>query len=187
MKNDNIDDLFKKLQGNLDTEEPKDGHQLRFLEKLNAVNGNKTITTKKNSSWLTWASMAAAIALLVTVGIFQVGNYNTKEEQVAQISPEVSKTQFYFANLIEEQVKELNSEKSPETEKIINDTMLQLQKLQQDYTKMEQDLLNGGNSKLILSAMITNFQTRIELLKEVMSQIENIKSIKNTHDANYTI
>ncbi|WP_405383231.1 hypothetical protein [Maribacter sp. LLG6340-A2] len=187
MKNDNIEDLFNKLQGNWDTQEPEDGHHLRFLEKLNASNGNKTLVTKKNSSWITMTSIAAAIALLITVGFFQINDHNSKEEQVAQISPEVSKTQFYFANLIEEQVKELHSEKSPETEKIINDTMLQLQKLQQDYTKMEQDLLNGGNSKLILSAMINNFQTRIELLNEVMSQIENIKSIKNTYDANYTI
>ena len=84
-------------------------------------------------------------------------------------------------------LKDLNSEKSPETERIINDTMLQLKKLELNYTEMEQDLINGGNGKLILSAMITNFQTRIELLNEVMTQIENIKTIKNTNDANYTI
>lgn len=187
MKKDNIEDLFNRLQSNFDVEEPNKGHHSRFLEKLNNVNGVTTLTPKKNYSWVSIASMAAAISLLFTVGIFQLTSSNTIDEKVAQISPEASKTQFYFANLIEEQVKELNAKKSPVTEKIINDTMFQLKKLQLDYTKMEQDLLNGGNSKLILSAMITNFQTRIELLNEVMVQIENIKSIKNTHDANYTI
>lgn len=187
MKKDNIEYLFHRLQGKMDIEEPNKGHQLRFLEKLNATNGVATLTPKKNYSWLRIASIAAAITLLLTVGVFQLNNTNTINEKVAQISPEASKTQFYFANLIEEQVKELNSEKSPETERIINDTMFQLKKLQLNYAKMEQDLLKGGNSKLILSAMITNFQTRIELLNEVMIQIENIKSIKNTNDANYTI
>ena len=187
MKKDNIDDLFKRLQGKIDIEEPNDGHQLRFLEKLNKANGVITLAPKKKYAWLPIASVAAAIALLLTVGVFQLKNSNTIDDKIAQISPEASKTQFYFANLIEEQVKELNSEKSPETERIINDTMLQLKKLQVDYNKMEQDLINGGNSKLILSAMIKNFQTRIELLNEVMIQIENIKSIKNTNDANYTI
>ena len=65
--------------------------------------------------------------------------------------------------------------------------MIQLNKLEINYKKLEQDLLNGGNSKLILSAMITNFQTRIDLLQEVMDKIENIKTFKNYDDENITI
>ena len=56
-----------------------------------------------------------------------------------------------------------------------------------NYKVLEQDLLNGGNSKLILSAMITNFQTRIDLLQDVLDQVENIKNLKNYNDENYTI
>ncbi|APQ16318.1 hypothetical protein [Maribacter hydrothermalis] len=187
MKKDTIENLFNRLHDKIDFEEPNEGHQMRFLDKLNAANGVATLAPKKNYSWLRMAFVAAAITLLLTVGVFQLNTAYTIDKQVAKISPEASKTQFHFANLIEEQIKELNAEKSPETEKIINDTMLQLKKLQLDYDKMEQDLLNGGNSKLILSAMITNFQTRIDLLNEVMIQIENIKTIKNINDANYTI
>ncbi len=35
--------------------------------------------------------------------------------------------------------------------------------------------------------MITNFQTRIDLLQEVMDKIENIKTFKNYDDENITI
>ncbi|WP_027067744.1 hypothetical protein [Maribacter sp. Hel_I_7] len=187
MKKDTIDELFNKLQDIIDYAEPTNGHQQRFLEKLNESKGATKLTPKKNNSWLLFLSVAASIAILLSVGIFQLNTASSIDDKVAEISPEASKTQFYFANLIEEQINELNSEKSPETEKIINDTMTQLKKLQLNYTKMEQDLLNGGNSKLILSAMITNFQTRIDLLNEVMIQIENIKSIKKSNDENYTI
>lgn len=187
MKKDTIDELFNKLQDKIDYAEPTSGHEQRFLDKLNATKGVVTLAPKKQNFWLPLLSIAASIAILLSVSIYQYNTTSSIEDQVAEISPEASKTQFYFANLIEEQIKELNSEKSPETEKIINDTMAQLKKLQLNYTKMEQDLLNGGNSKLILSAMITNFQTRIELLNEVMIQIENIKTIKNTNDTNYTI
>lgn len=65
--------------------------------------------------------------------------------------------------------------------------MLQLKKLDKDYQKMQQDLLQGGNSKLILSAMITNFQTRIDLLNEVLEEIEDIKILKNYENENSTI
>ena len=101
-------------------------------------------------------------------------------EQVVEISPEISKTEFYFANLIEQEVNKLQSESSPETKKIIADTMIQLDKLEKNYKSIESDLINGGNSKLILSAMITNFQTRIDLLEDVLNQVEEIKNIKNT-------
>jgi hypothetical protein len=187
MKKDTIEELFTKIKGSVDFEEPNDGHHLRFFNKLNESKGITALTHKKSKSWIQIISIAAAVTLLFTVGFFQLNTSSTIDEKVAEISPEASKTQFYFANLIEEQVKDLNSEKSPETERIINDTMIQLKKLELNYTEMEQDLLNGGNGKLILSAMITNFQTRIELLNEVMIQIENIKTIKNTNDANYTI
>ena len=109
----------------------------------------------------------------------------TIEQQVAEISPEVSQTQFYFASLIEEQVRQLENESTPETQKIIDDTMIQLNKLDTNYKVLEQDLLNGGNSKLILSAMITNFQTRIDLLRDVINQIETIKNLKNYNDENF--
>ncbi len=79
---------------------------------------------------------------------------------------------------MEQQVKQLESESSPETKKIIEDTMSQLTKLEADYKQLENDLMNGGDGKLILSAMIQNFQTRIDLLQDVIDQIETIKNLK---------
>ncbi|WP_411031785.1 hypothetical protein [Spongiimicrobium sp. 3-5] len=186
MKKGKLEDLFNDLQGSFDLEEPAAGHQHRFLTKLEDSK-DMASTIKKRNSWWKPLSIAASIAILFSVGI---GIYNlepTKDEQVAEISPEVSQTQYYFASLIEEQVKLLESESTPETKKIIEDTMVQLKKLETNYTRLEQDLLNGGNSKLILSAMITNFQTRIDLLQDVLNQVDQIKTLKNYNDENITI
>ena len=186
MEKENLEDLFKELHGQFDTEEPSSGHQERFLAKLN--DSNQTITLNKpRVNWWKPLSIAASLALLVALVYGQLDLNPSLEEQVAEISPEVANTQFYFASLIEEQVKELEAEDSPETKKIISDTMIQLKKLEQDYKLLENELLKGGNSKLILSAMITNFQTRIDLLNDVLSQIETIKNLKNYNDENFTI
>ncbi|MEO1010753.1 MAG: hypothetical protein AAFX53_05560, partial [Bacteroidota bacterium] len=163
------------------------GHEQRFLEKLNAVKGTVSLKPVRRRNWWQSLSIAASVALLFSIGLFLFGNESTKEDQVAEISPEVSKTQFYFANLIEEQVRELEKHSSPETEKIISDAMTQLKKLEANYSQLEQDLLNGGNSKLILSAMITNFQTRIDLLRDVQVQIETIKNLKAYKNENISI
>ena len=176
MQEENIERLFNELEGSFDIETPASGHRERFLEKLNTT-GVVALEPKKKSWWKP-LSIAASIALLCAVGIGFLNSSPTVEEQLAEISPEASQSQFYFASLIEQQVKDLESKSSPETEKLIEDTLLQLNKLEINYSKLQQDLLNGGNSKLILSAMITNFQTRIDLLEDVMTKIDTINNLK---------
>jgi hypothetical protein len=185
MEKENIEELFNELQGSFDLEEPSDGHQQRFLDKLNRSNDVIVMDTKR-SYWKPLA-IAASFALIAALSFGYLNTTPTTQEQLAEISPEASASHLYFAALIEEQVKELESEGSPDTQRLIDDTMIQLNKLETNYQRLEQDLLNGGNSQLILGAMITNFQTRIDLLQEVMTKIENIKNLKNQNDENYTI
>jgi uncharacterized protein YsxB (DUF464 family) len=180
MKKDNIDQLFNTLKGTFDTEEPNLGHELRFLEKLNTLGETSTKAPKKNYNM--FFAIAASFIVLFGLGIIFFNNTPNITEQVFEISPEISKTEFYFANVIQQEINKLENEKTPETKKIIEDTMIQLTKLEKDYKNLELDLINGGNSKFILSAMIINFQTRIDLLQDVLNQIDEIKKIKNSEN-----
>ncbi len=186
MKKDSVDDLFERLQGQFDIEEPGSDHQERFLAKLNQSQGTVSLQRKKNAWWKP-LSIAASVAVLCLLGVQWFSAQPSIKEQVVEIAPEVSKTEFYFASLIEEQIQELKQAKSPETARLVDDTLLQLDKLETDYNALEQELINGGDSKIILNAMITNFQTRIDLLKEVLASIENIKNLKSYNDENFTI
>lgn len=186
MKKDTIEELFKNLEGSFDVNEPSRGHQDRFLDKL-----KKEKTRNRERKW-TWKPLAIAASLLLFCALayqfFGNGNSTTIiTEEFAILPEEVSETKFYFASLVEEQVNLLKDQNSPETKQIIDDTLLQLDKLEENYQKLEETLTDGGDTKIILRAMITNFQTRIDLLTEVMNQIENIKSLKNLNDENFTI
>jgi len=185
-KEDDINQLFNQLKDDFDFESPKENHQQRFLEKLNQSKGVVGIHKKKRN-WLKPLSIAASVVVLCVLGLQFFINKPTINEQVVEISPEVSKTEFYFASLIEEQIQQLKDEKSPETARLIDDTLLQLKKLETDYKKLEQDLINSSNTKIILNAMVINFQTRIDLLKEVLNNIEDIKNLKSYNDENFTI
>jgi len=188
MKEDNLEKLFKELEGTFDIEAPKIGHHDRFLARLNVSSEQDAKAPKGVSRWKVFA-IAASVALLFTLGInlYSGNTGSSTAAKVAEISPEVSQTEYYFVNIINEQVQQLESESTPETKKIVDDAMLQLKKLETNYKKLEQDLLNGGNSKLILSAMITNFQTRMDLLQEVLNQIETFKNLKDYTDENSII
>ena len=185
MEVDHIEKLFEELKGSFDTAEPADGHRLRFLAKLEATSKVSTKTKKNLFGWKP-LSIAAAVLILCSLGFNFLYTSPSVQQQVSKISPEISNTENYFASVIEDQVKKMQKESTPETQKLIADTMTQLRNLDNDYKKMEQDLLDGGNSKLILSAMITNFQTRIDLLNEVLEQIEEIKNFKNYENENIT-
>lgn len=183
-QHDPIETLFRELQGSLDVEHPAAGHRERFLRRLE---GGEARPAKKTQPWWRHLSVAASLVLFLAASFFLLRPGPSLEEQVAEISPEVSQTSRYFAGLVSRQVLELREMESPETLPLIEDTLRQLQLLEADYQKLEEDLVAGGNSKLILSAMIQNFQTRIDLLTEVMERIEEVKQFKNQANEDYIL
>ncbi len=183
--NQSLETLFKSLEGSFDREVPSEGHRERFLKRLQA-SSEGTARKKGSGSWR-YLSVAATIALLIASSVFLFRSEPSLEAKVARISPEASETTRHFAGLVSLQVTELRQMSTPETEPLIEDTLAQLTLLEDDYKKLEQDLVKGGDAKLILSAMITNFQTRIDLLREVMERVEEVKQFKNESNENNTI
>ena len=184
-ENEEIDVLFKSLSGSFDQESPKDGHRERFLSRLGEQGRNSS--RPRSNPWWRHLSIAAAIALLLASTVFIYRPQPSLEAQVAQISPEASETSRHFTGLVSMQIRELEQMSTPETKPLIENTLAQLTVLETDYKKLEQDLIQGGDSKLILSAMITNFQTRIDLLREVMERVEEVKQFKNESHENTII
>jgi hypothetical protein len=186
MKEDeNIEALFQSLAGSFDGENPREGHRDRFLSRLREEATGQT--KRPGNTWWKNLSIAATIALLLASSVFLFRSEPSLESQVAEISPQASETTRHFAGLVSLQIRELEEMSSPETKPLIDDTLAQLEMLDTDYKKLERDLIRGGDSKLILSAMITNFQTRIDLLREVMERVEEIKQFKNENYENITI
>ena len=96
----------------------------------------------------------------------------------------MSKTQNFFTSTISEELLKLNEERSPDTEVLINDAMNQMKILEKEYESLKIDLTNSGDDKRVIYAMISNFQTRIDLLKSVMETIENVKQLKKNNNEN---
>ena len=54
----------------------------------------------------------------------------------------------------------------------------QLNVLEKDYQKLKKDLVDSGEDKRVIYAMVTNFQQRTALLQNVLETIENIQQLK---------
>ena len=192
-------ELFDPLRGQWDTEEPLDGHLNRFearlkaaaeLEKQREEEGQEEpkVIPLWNRNW-GWKhlAVAASVALLLGIGIRTATTPAPIGERIVEFAPEVQETDFHFAGLLEQQVEVMQGMKSEDTQELVESTLVELQQLERDYSLLKQEMVNGGNTKLLLQAMVINFQTRIDLVQQVIEQIEQYQLTKTLHDENFTI
>ena len=176
--NDNLDNIFKKLENQFDIEEPTIGHFNRFEAKL-----NQTIQPKKRLKLYSFIAVAASILLLF--GVWLGSSYSNNGMELAAISSEMEETQSYFITTLENELETIENERNSETEQLINDALSQLNKLEKQYNTLTFELKESTKDKRIIYAMISNFQQRIEVLQSLLIQIEAIKQLKTQNNENY--
>ena len=122
--------------------------------------------------------IAASIVLLVTVFV----GINKQEDvlDLASVSPEMAETQDFFTTSIDEELRKLQQESSPEVQILIQDALKRIKFLEKDYESLKIDLKNSGEDNRVIYAMISNFQNRIDILQNTLEQINTVKQLKNT-------
>ncbi len=175
-QNDPINEMFENLKGTFDKEVTPLGHEQRFLQRLESKGSTPKVKVKKLNWWKP-LSIAATVALLLTAGMFFQNNEETPEG-LAGVSPEMEQTQSFFVTAINQELETLKSFESEQTRALVNDALGQLTTLEQEYEKLKIDLEESGNDKRVITAMIANFQSRIELLQEVIQNIEEVEKLK---------
>lgn len=173
MKEHKIDELFENLEGSFDVHETPTGHQKRFLDRLNEV--EKPVVKKLN--WWKPLSIAALVAVLVAVGSVFL-NQEPIETDLASVSPEMKETQSFFTETINKELQTLQGLNNPEAKNLVDDALKQIDILEKEYEGLKLDLAESSNDKRVIYAMIYNFQNRIDLLKQVIEKIEEIKTLK---------
>jgi len=174
-KKDTMDTLFKDLEGSFDVHETPSGHQARFLEKLHLTEEAKA----KRTTWWKPLSIAASILILIAVGFSVLGTTQKQENDLASVSPEMEKTQQFFTTTINKELATLQTYETAETKALVTDALKQLTILETEYETLKTDLIESGNDKRVIYAMIANFQNRIDLLQRVIETIEEVKQLKN--------
>ena len=175
---DSLDRLFERLEGTFDTVESSADHQKRFLAKLIAHQAESGLKLRPVvRTWWKPLSIAASVLLLITAGMF-IQNYEPEIDGLASVSPKMEETQSFFTTVINNELETLKSFDNEDAELLIHNTLGRLADLESKYDNLKIDLVNSGNDKRVITAMINNFQNRIELLQQVIKTIEEIKTLK---------
>ncbi|MEM5539987.1 hypothetical protein [Olleya sp. AS48] len=174
---DNIEQLFENLDSQFDIEVPNLGHQQRFIDKLNKT--ETKVASHKTNYWKPLLAVAASVVLILSI-VLNI-KPNTTQKDLASISPELAETQNFFSNTIAFELNKLKTEKSPETQKLVNDALLRLDRLELEYKNLKLNLTESGEDQRVIYAMITNFQNRIDVLQSTLLQIEALKTLKQNN------
>ncbi|MBI9042801.1 hypothetical protein [Lutibacter sp.] len=177
---DNLQHICNNLENKFDIEEPNSGHFERFEKKLK--DQKKPSIKKKNRSLFL---LPIAASILLFIGIWIGKNYSNNGLELASISPKMEETQSYFVATIQKELENVALERNSDTEQLINDALLQLNKLETQYTQLTLELKESTEDQRIIYAMISNFQQRIELLQRLLAQIEDVKQFKKQQNEKY--
>lgn len=178
-ENNKLDELFNHFDGEWDNDEPALGHKDRFLDRL-----EKKKQKPKDRSLIYWIAMPAAAVIAIFLSMLFIFSPIDNSKKMAKVSPKVKETQMYFASIINTELAKVKQENSPETKLLVQDALARMEQLDKDYDKITHELASKGESKQLIHAMITNLQTRISFLEDVLVKIENIKKIKENYHEN---
>lgn len=174
-----LEKIFENQQGKFDTFEPDSGHFERFKNRI------ETKKAKKRSTTLMFAKIAVAASIALLVGIWMGSEYTSKGLELAEVSTEMQETQSYFVATIQKQLAQVELERNSDTEQLINDALERIKTLETKYELLTLELKESGEDRRIIYAMISNFQSRIDILQSLLERIESVKELKKQHDENY--
>jgi uncharacterized protein YqiB (DUF1249 family) len=90
----------------------------------------------------------------------------------------MEKTQSFFITTINQEIETLKSFQDEDTKHLVQDALKRLEVLEKNYEKLKIDLVQSGNDKRVVAAMIANFQSRIDILEHVFTTMEEVKTLK---------
>jgi cytoskeletal protein RodZ len=154
-------------ENNFDLKEPHTNHLQRFERKLNQPK-------KRNKTSWKWLSVAASVVLIF--GFWLGSNHQKRQLDLADVSPKMEEVQNYFVSTINQELKTLEKNRSLDTETIIEHALEELEELEDSYKIFVKDLTKNGKQRKIISAMIKNYQRRLDILENTLKQIEQIKN-----------
>lgn len=168
MKKNNLSSFLNN--NDFDIHEPYPGHVDRFKRKLNLKKNNN------NFSWK-WLGITASVILIIGFYLGRMKIYSSKDS-IIKFAPEMAETEYFFITTIQQELKDIERYRNIETETLIEDALDEIENLEEQHQLFIKELKNNNNKKLIIKNLINNYQQRLNILKTLLTKLENQKKSK---------
>jgi hypothetical protein len=177
----NIEDIIRNNKESFDGAEPSDGHLERFSRKLEIRFGEKTL----KRSIVPYLLKAAVVTLLVTLSSLWTWDHFIRSDRnrmtLGDVSPQYKEVENYYVhqvNLMESELINIDLKNNSEQKIML---VAEMNSMDSIYVQLQKELKANPDDERIINAMIEHYQTKVEVMSYIVSQL---KAIRNENQNN---
>ncbi len=173
-----LEDFIKENRTDFEDQVPIEGHQERFLRKLDRLEEKQD-----HSRVLFWRIAAAIIVLVVVCVSVLLPRFNSPADvqygsmTLGDVSNELADVEQYYQSKLSEEYAAVD--KLSKTDPVVMAYMDELNRLNAEYDLLESQLYESGSHEKVVLAMIENFRTRLGIIE----QLEEKKNLQTKQDS----
>jgi hypothetical protein len=170
-----IEDIIRNNRDFFEEKEPSDGHFDRFSVKLEI-----RCNARANRSIVPYLLKAAVVTLLVTLSSLWTWDHfirtGSSRMTLGQVSPQYKEVENYYihqVSLMEGEIINTDLNNNPGQKDML---VKEMKSMDSVYVSLQKELKSNPNDERIINAMIEHYQTKLEVMTYIVSQLKTIRN-----------
>jgi hypothetical protein len=168
-----IEKQIKEQRLLLDSERPREGHEDRFLQKLERLPKRSPVRRIRFRHAI---QVAASVAIILTSALLLVRKDKSGSKVAQQEIPAaVMEADFYYTSQVDaryNEIRDFDFEDAEEKEVLLNE----LKDLESYHKQLMKDLEANPDDDRVVSALIRHYQLKLEVMDQIITQLNQVKS-----------
>jgi hypothetical protein len=164
----------------LDSDMPRDGHEDRFIQKLDRRPGRKV-----HFRHLIQVAASIAIILASAIVIIRQNNSGSKMAQ-EEIPAAMVEADIYYTTQVNaryDEIREFNFDNTEEKTVLLNE----LKDLDATHQQLMSDLEANPDDDRVINALIRHYQIKLEVMDQIIIQLNQIKTETSKNHENESV
>ena len=182
---DKIDKILVEHHAEFE-EEPNEGHFSRFEAKLKPL-----ATNQKGVHFSLFLKVASVLVIILLSAnlIVYLQNPKTDIKKTAVIKSDLGEASFYYTSRINKGIRDLEmmSKEGIGSKKEIVQIKHELAEMDSLFVNLQQEYKANPNDERIINAMIEYYQTKLDIVNTIRTDLENVKKLKSKYHENSKI
>ena len=196
-----MDELKRFIELNrnqFDDCEPMDGHFDRFMQKLEA-DQRHTIGRNWSRSQILKIAAVAVVALVLSAVVAGTGIHHgvklietemanadreapmkfverTSRFVKSKVEPEYEQTQKYYIGLVDNRLDEIRTAETVDEQQKA-ELLKEMSEMDELFVNLQKELKANPDNEVLIDAMINHYQTKIEVLNQIITNLNGIKQL----------
>jgi hypothetical protein len=174
---ENIEEILKKALEHSQVEWPEEGHESRFVARLEEQKKSKGKIFKL--SWVKYAAAAVAVGIGLLIAFYPEKQFPPVAQTDEIVHPAIEKAEAFYASRAN-----LDWSSVDQSDEQVKQFVSSMQLLEKESRKLDSLLLLNINNEKIVQGLIDNYQYRLRVIEQLKKYIEIKNQLKKTGHEN---